>query len=295
MHDVTPVPKVIDFGVAKAIGQQLTEQTLHTGLLQMVGHHQEADRSLCRVRLGELLEQQSRPTEAEQIYRVAFDDLTHLAWGQRFNALQHLTSLQMRPQRPEIAAETFTKFVAEVRVQTREPSGEMPYAPHLIAAELMRAEAAQEKLVPLDAAAIKLDMPVLPPHMRKYAVNTFNNVAWSMMRPTAFSFPRTAVAISERAAELTPDEFAFHRTLGIARYRALDYSGAATSITRALARKPDGSITGSLILAMALRKQGKTDEAHTWQAKAAELIQDQESVSEEIKQLEQEAKSLIEE
>ncbi len=37
MHDVTPVPKVIDFGVAKALGQELTEQTLHTGFGQMVG------------------------------------------------------------------------------------------------------------------------------------------------------------------------------------------------------------------------------------------------------------------
>ncbi|MBI3863192.1 MAG: tetratricopeptide repeat protein [Planctomycetia bacterium] len=37
MHDVTPVPKVIDFGVAKAMGQQLTEKTLHTGFSQMVG------------------------------------------------------------------------------------------------------------------------------------------------------------------------------------------------------------------------------------------------------------------
>ena len=37
MHDVLPVPKVIDFGVAKAIGQQLSEKTLHTGFNQMVG------------------------------------------------------------------------------------------------------------------------------------------------------------------------------------------------------------------------------------------------------------------
>jgi WD40 repeat protein/serine/threonine protein kinase len=37
VHDVAPVPKVIDFGVAKAIGQQLTEATLHTGFTQMVG------------------------------------------------------------------------------------------------------------------------------------------------------------------------------------------------------------------------------------------------------------------
>ena len=31
-HDGTPVPKMIDFGVAKAIGQQLTDKTLYTQL-----------------------------------------------------------------------------------------------------------------------------------------------------------------------------------------------------------------------------------------------------------------------
>jgi WD40 repeat protein/serine/threonine protein kinase len=36
-HDGTPVVKVIDFGVAKAVGQQLTEKTVYTGLTQMLG------------------------------------------------------------------------------------------------------------------------------------------------------------------------------------------------------------------------------------------------------------------
>jgi serine/threonine protein kinase len=36
-HDGVPVPVVIDFGVAKALGQQLTERTLHTGFAQMIG------------------------------------------------------------------------------------------------------------------------------------------------------------------------------------------------------------------------------------------------------------------
>ncbi len=36
-HDGTPVVKVIDFGVAKAIGQQLTEKTIYTQFSQMVG------------------------------------------------------------------------------------------------------------------------------------------------------------------------------------------------------------------------------------------------------------------
>jgi len=37
LHDGVPVPKVIDFGVAKAINQRLTEQTIYTRHAQMVG------------------------------------------------------------------------------------------------------------------------------------------------------------------------------------------------------------------------------------------------------------------
>src|SRR3977135_639500 len=37
LYDDKPVPKVIDFGVAKAIGQQLTERTLFTGFGAIVG------------------------------------------------------------------------------------------------------------------------------------------------------------------------------------------------------------------------------------------------------------------
>jgi serine/threonine protein kinase len=36
-HDTAPVAKVIDFGVAKALGQELTDKTLFTGLAQMIG------------------------------------------------------------------------------------------------------------------------------------------------------------------------------------------------------------------------------------------------------------------
>jgi serine/threonine protein kinase/formylglycine-generating enzyme required for sulfatase activity/dienelactone hydrolase len=37
MHDDKPVPKVIDFGIAKAINQRLTEKTLFTRYAQMIG------------------------------------------------------------------------------------------------------------------------------------------------------------------------------------------------------------------------------------------------------------------
>ncbi len=37
LHDGAPVPKVIDFGIAKATGQQLTDKSLFTGFGQMLG------------------------------------------------------------------------------------------------------------------------------------------------------------------------------------------------------------------------------------------------------------------
>src|SRR6185503_16371185 len=37
LADSVPVPKVIDFGIAKALGQSLTDHTLHTGYAQLVG------------------------------------------------------------------------------------------------------------------------------------------------------------------------------------------------------------------------------------------------------------------
>src|SRR5262249_2257161 len=36
-HDGVPVVKVIDFGVAKAVGQPLTDKTVYTRLTQMIG------------------------------------------------------------------------------------------------------------------------------------------------------------------------------------------------------------------------------------------------------------------
>ncbi|HMF12182.1 MAG TPA: serine/threonine-protein kinase, partial [Gemmataceae bacterium] len=37
LHDGTPVPKIIDFGIAKALGQKLTDKTMYTGFAQLVG------------------------------------------------------------------------------------------------------------------------------------------------------------------------------------------------------------------------------------------------------------------
>ena len=37
LHDGMPVVKVIDFGIAKAMGQQLTDKTVFTNFAQLIG------------------------------------------------------------------------------------------------------------------------------------------------------------------------------------------------------------------------------------------------------------------
>src|SRR6516162_9565763 len=37
LHDGAPVPKIIDFGIAKALGRKLTDKTMHTGFAQLIG------------------------------------------------------------------------------------------------------------------------------------------------------------------------------------------------------------------------------------------------------------------
>src|SRR5262249_48849818 len=37
LYDATPVAKVIDFGIAKAMDQKLTDKSLYTGFAQMIG------------------------------------------------------------------------------------------------------------------------------------------------------------------------------------------------------------------------------------------------------------------
>ena len=37
LHDGVPVPKIIDFGIAKAVHQQLTDKTVFTGYGRMLG------------------------------------------------------------------------------------------------------------------------------------------------------------------------------------------------------------------------------------------------------------------
>ncbi|HVK16867.1 MAG TPA: serine/threonine-protein kinase, partial [Fimbriiglobus sp.] len=92
-HDGTPVVKVIDFGVAKAIGQPLTEKTIYTQFAQMVGtplymSPEQAGRSSLDVdtrtdiyALGVLLYELltgTTPFDGERLRRAGHDELRRI-------------------------------------------------------------------------------------------------------------------------------------------------------------------------------------------------------------------------
>ncbi len=93
LHDGKPVVKVIDFGVAKAIGQQLTDKTIYTRFAQMIGtplymspeqaviSGQDVDTRSDVYSLGVLLYELvtgTTPFDNERLKEVTFDEIRRI-------------------------------------------------------------------------------------------------------------------------------------------------------------------------------------------------------------------------
>jgi WD40 repeat protein len=112
LHDEMPVPKVIDFGVAKAVGQQLTEKTIYTGFGALVGtpaymapeqatfNQLDIDTRADVYSLGVLLYELlagSPPIEAERMKKAALDEVLRIVRDEEpQRPSQRLSTSQMK-------------------------------------------------------------------------------------------------------------------------------------------------------------------------------------------------------
>jgi serine/threonine protein kinase/tetratricopeptide (TPR) repeat protein len=93
LHDVTPVVKVIDFGIAKATGPLLTDKTVYTGLVQLLGTPQymspeqaglsglDVDTRTDVYSLGVLLYELvtgTTPFESEDLRKAGYDEMRRI-------------------------------------------------------------------------------------------------------------------------------------------------------------------------------------------------------------------------
>jgi eukaryotic-like serine/threonine-protein kinase len=93
LHDGTPLVKIIDFGIAKALGQPLTDKSLFTGFAQMIGtplymapeqtalSNVDVDTRSDIYSLGVLLYELltgTTPFDKERLRQASYDDICHI-------------------------------------------------------------------------------------------------------------------------------------------------------------------------------------------------------------------------
>ena len=125
-HDGVPVVKIIDFGVAKAIGPQLTEKTIYTGYLQMIGtplymspeqaevNQLDIDTRSDVYSLGVLLYELltgATPFDRKRFSTAAFDEIRRII-------------KEEEPLRPSTRLSTLGETLAQVSSATKDRPGE---------------------------------------------------------------------------------------------------------------------------------------------------------------------------
>jgi Flp pilus assembly protein TadD len=122
-----------------------------------------------------------------------------------------------------------------------------------------------------------------------------NDLAWLLATcaDPKFRNSQEAVALAERAVQLTPKDGNYWNTLGAARYRAGDYRGAITALEKAMALRQRGNSFDWFFLAMAHWRLGDPDEARQWYDKAVSWMEEHQPKDQELARFRAEAEELL--
>ena len=105
--------------------------------------------------------------------------------------------------------------------------------------------------------------------------------------------PSRAVEFAKEAVELCPTEASVWYTLGVARYRAGDWKGAALALYKSREVRNGGPIRDLFFLSMACGKLGAKDEARKWYTAALDVDGKASAKDEELVRLRGEAAALL--
>ena len=97
-----------------------------------------------------------------------------------------------------------------------------------------------------------------------------NGLAWLLVtaREPGQRNPERAVELAGRATRLAPKDGGFWNTLGVARYRASDFSGAIEALHKSMEFRGGGDSVDYFFLAMSHKQLGQDADAQKWQDKA---------------------------
>jgi tetratricopeptide (TPR) repeat protein len=129
------------------------------------------------------------------------------------------------------------------------------------------------------------------------SANDCNNLAWAcVLAPDAVTDHTRLVRLAERAVSASPRSYAYLNTLGVAQYRAGQFSQAILTLNDAVSlHRSGGTPSDWLFLAMAHHRLGNAAEAKQWLDKATGAINENASLAAdpETRLFRREAESLI--
>ena len=105
-------------------------------------------------------------------------------------------------------------------------------------------------------------------------VGPFNSLAWNLVRrsPARPDDAALAIRLSRKAVEWEPDQFVYWNTLGVAHYRAGEWSSAIDAINTSIKLNKGGTAIDWLLLACTNYQQGNIAEARRLYDRAVELM-----------------------
>jgi serine/threonine protein kinase/Tfp pilus assembly protein PilF len=122
-----------------------------------------------------------------------------------------------------------------------------------------------------------------------------NSRAWFLVSAPDPQFHDAAKAVesAEMATKLSPTNFEYWNTLGVAQYRAGDLKAAISALERSMELRKGGDVVDWLFLAMAHWRLGDKDQARKWYEQAARKIDENKTTNDEVRRFRTEAEGLL--